>query len=55
MTAAQCPRCEGMRYEIVRIPDINRRLGYRQVAIRCDHKPVTPIRDGKMAAAGKDE
>ena len=40
--------------EIIRVPDINREIGYRQVARLCDHKPITPVRDGKLAAAGKD-
>ena len=51
---SKCPRCDGMRYEIIRVPDINRKCGYRQVAIRCDHKPVQPVHDGKLAATGKD-
>jgi len=50
-----CPRCDGTRIEIVRIPDINSRVGFRQEARRCDHKPVQPIHDGKMAAAGRDQ
>jgi hypothetical protein len=52
--AETCPRCDGTRIEIVRVPDINSRVGFRQEARRCDHKPVQPIHDGKMAAAGGD-
>lgn len=54
MKASDCKRCDGTGFEIVRLPAINIPCGYRQEAIRCDHKPVLPVHDGKMAAAGKD-
>ena len=52
---ADCTRCDGTGFEVLQLPDINSRCGYRQEARRCDHKPVQPIRDGKMLAAGRDD
>ena len=46
-----------MRRDAVRdypCPRYQSHVGFRQFAVRCDHKPVTPIRDGKLAATGKD-
>jgi hypothetical protein len=51
---SKCPRCDGTRIEIVRVPDMKSHVGFRQFAVRCDHKPVTPVHDGKLAATGKD-
>jgi len=47
----KCPYCEGMRYEILRVPDMRYRYGFRQLARRCDHK-IEEGSDGKAAAAG---
>jgi len=52
--AESCPRCEGYGIEIIELPDIKARYGFKRVARRCDHKPLSPVGDGKLAAAGKD-
>jgi hypothetical protein len=49
-----CQRCQGTRVEILRVPDMSARYGFRQYARRCDHK-VEEVSDGKASAAGKDE
>ena len=47
----KCPYCEGMRYVILRIPDMTSKVGFRQTAKMCDHREPPAIRDGKGAAA----
>jgi len=49
-----CQRCEGTGIEILILPDASARWGFRREARRCDHKPASPVSDGKLAAAGKD-
>ena len=45
-----CRRCEGMGVEIIEMPDPSARYGFKRVARRCDHKPLSPVVDGKLAA-----